>query len=133
MEEAQRNAKRTEENVQPVQQTTNAPVERPPTLSDTEVREWLEDYRQAWQQKDIEKLVQLGEVRPQDADAVQKILSGYISFSVTFENSNIDRKGTQATISFNRVDHINGKAMPQPGRQVLVVEKRTDGTIDRIN
>src|SRR5262249_55322445 len=35
-------------------------------LSEGEVRAWLEGYRQAWEGKDIDKLVQLGEVSGQD-------------------------------------------------------------------
>jgi hypothetical protein len=40
----------------------------------------------------------------------------------------IHREGTQATVSFTRVDTMDGKPLPHP-RRTLTIEKREDGRI----
>lgn len=99
----------------------------PPT--EKEVRSWLETYRQAWEKKDVEKLMSLGEVRPQDADRLRNILASYQSFHVAVSDVDLNPpQGNERTVTFFRVDTIDGKALPQPPKTVTL-QKETDGRL----
>jgi hypothetical protein len=111
-------------------------VALPPTtpasqLSEGEARAWLEVYRQAWEGKDIDKLIQLGEVSSQDASRLRGLLSGYKDFHVLLQNVEIHRDGNQARITFNRVDVLDGQSLPHPGQKSLTLEKDARGRLTR--
>jgi len=105
------------------------PPPEPGELRETEVREWLEGYRRAWEEKSTDRLVALGALSSQDATKLQQVLAVYKEFHVVFTDVDIQRQGTQATVSFQRVDTMEGKQVSHPGRTTLRLEKRTDGQI----
>ncbi len=106
------------------------PPPPPPTqLSESEVREWLESYRRAWEGRNVETLVTLGAISNQDARNLQSALSGYKEFHVAFTDVDIQREGGQAQVSFRRIDTIEGRILPHPDRIGLTLEKRADGRI----
>jgi hypothetical protein len=108
------------------------PVRPPPmTISEAEVKAWLETYRRAWEEKNIDKLVQLGGVPAQQANKVQEGLSRYESFRVVFKDVDIRREETRATVSFTRVDTIDGKDRIHPDRKVLIIEKQGGRLVSR--
>jgi hypothetical protein len=46
-------------------------------LAESEIHDWLERYRRAWESKDVKLLVQLGEVTRDRAAQLREILAGY--------------------------------------------------------
>jgi serine/threonine protein kinase len=102
-------------------------------LSEEEVREWLEKtYRQAWEGKKVDTLVQLGEIPSQSASKVEDQLKGYRSYSVALKDIEIRKDGrNRATVEFSRVDTIDGRPMPLPVRFVRKCEKQGDRLICR--
>jgi hypothetical protein len=101
------------------------------SISQAEVTAWLETYRRAWEEKDIDKLVQLGGVPAQQANKVREALSRYESFRVVFKDVDIRREETRATVSFTRVDIIDGRDRIHPDRKVLVIEKQGGSLVSR--
>lgn len=101
-------------------------------LTEAEVREWLEkNYRQAWEGKDVDALVRLGVVPPQEAPRLKAILDGYKSFRVTLRDVDIQKNGKdKATVKFTRVDTVDGRSLAHPPMQ-FVIEKSADGRITR--
>jgi hypothetical protein len=97
-------------------------------LSEVEIRSWLENYQQALEEKDVDKLVKLGVYSRQDTDIARDILSGYGDFRVALQNVDIHIEGGSATVTFTRRDTINGRSM-LPFDQTFTVEKKADGRI----
>ncbi len=100
-----------------------------PQLSEAEIQAWLETYRHAWEGKDVEALVALGVVTKQASADLSRTLAPYKEFRVTLTDINIDRNGTQAQISFRRIDTVDGQSLPHPDRIEFTLEKRADGQI----
>jgi Serine/threonine protein kinase len=99
-------------------------------IREAEVRNWLETYRRAWEEKNTESLVKLGE-SSQHAAKLREVLHGYKDFRVAFQDVKIRIAGNQATVTFSRVDTIDGQTLPQPDRKVITLEKQGDGRIVR--
>jgi serine/threonine protein kinase/ribosomal protein L25 (general stress protein Ctc) len=106
------------------------PRPSPTELSETEARNWLETiYRQAWEGKKVDTLVQLGEVPAQEAARLQAILNGYKSFSVSLRDISVQKDGkNRAIVKFTRVDTVDGRTLPHPPKQ-MTIEKQPDGRI----
>jgi hypothetical protein len=98
-------------------------------LREAEVREWLENYRRAWESKNTDQLVSWGLLSPQDATKLQQVLTTYKEFQVTLSDVAIQAQGTHATVSFKRVDTMDRNTVPHPNRTTILLEKRTDGRI----
>jgi hypothetical protein len=96
-------------------------------LNETEIWAWLEAQRQAWQEKNVDTLVELGVVARERADRSRKILSQYQSFNVILQNVEIHLAPSRAQVSFSRIDMIDGKAIPHPDRKVFILEKEANG------
>ncbi len=107
------------------------PVVPPPSLSLSEgaVRAWLEAQRQAWEEKNVDGLVELGVVSGRNAARVRKILSEYKSFSVALQNVAIRLEGNRAAVTFSRIDTIDGRPVPHPDRKVFRLEKEATGRL----
>jgi serine/threonine protein kinase len=107
----------------------------PPSLSgktelrEAEVRDWLENYRRAWESKNTDQLVSLGVLSTQDATKLQQVLAAYREFRVTLSDVDIQEQGAQATVSFKRVDTMDRNTVPHPNRTTILLEKRSDGRI----
>lgn len=101
------------------------------SLSENEVRDWLESYRQAWEQRDIDRLMRLGEISSPRADKLRRVLAGYGDFRVRLENVRIRLAGNQATVTLSRVDVIDGEMLRQPDPKEFVLQKQGDGRITR--
>jgi serine/threonine-protein kinase len=100
-------------------------------ISEQEARDWLDTvYRQAWEKKDVDTLVQLGEISSQDTAKLKAILAGYKNYSVVFKDINIRNDGNRATVRFTRVDSIDGKSLTFPPQE-FTIEKVGDGRITR--
>jgi len=95
----------------------------PVSLSEEEVRVWLETHRQALEEKNVEALVGLGIVPSQEADRARKILSQYNSFRVAFRDITIRIDGSHAEVSFFRVDTIDGHQVSHHDRKAFILEK----------
>lgn len=98
-------------------------------LRDAEVREWLENYRRAWESKNTDQLVSLGVLSTQDATKLQQVLVAYKEFRVVLSDVDIRAQGTQAAVSFKRVDTMDRNTVPHPNRTTILLEKRADGRI----
>lgn len=98
-------------------------------LREAEVREWLENYRHAWESKNTDQLVSWGVLSTQDATKLQQVLKAYSEFRVALSDVDIQAQGTQATVSFKRVDTMDRNTVPHPNRTTIRLEKRTDGRI----
>jgi hypothetical protein len=99
----------------------------PPLFSETEVRIWLEAQRRAWQEKNVDALVELGVVASNRADRSRKILAQYQSFKVILQNVEIHVTPSHAQVSFSRIDVIDGETVPHPDRKVFILEKEANG------
>ena len=101
------------------------------TLSQQEAMNWLETtYRQAWENKNVDVLVQLGEISAQDAAKLKGILDGYKSYRVSFKDINVRSESNRAVVRFTRVDTIDGKTLSLPPKEVTL-EKSDGGRIAR--
>lgn len=100
-------------------------VVSPPALplSEGEVRAWLEVHRHAWEEKNVDLLVELGVVAGQRAERAREILSRYKNFNVALQGVDIHIAGNRAEVSFSRVDTIDGKAVSHPDRKVFILER----------
>jgi hypothetical protein len=99
--------------------------------SDQEAKQWLETiYRQAWENKNVDTLVQLGEVSSQDAAKLRNILAGYKNYSVSLRDVTVRNEGNRTIVRFTRVDTIDGKTLPLPPKEVTL-EKGDGGRIAR--
>ena len=98
-------------------------------LREAEVRDWLENYRRAWESKNTDQLVSLGVLSTQDATKLQQVLASYREFRVMLSEVDIQGQGAQATVSFKRVDTMDRNTVPHPNRTTILLEKRSDGRI----
>ena len=105
----------------PRQQVSPPPVSV--SISEQEVRTWLEAQRQAWQAKNVDQLVSMGVLDQSHADRARTILAAYQNFQVAFQEVQIRLKGSQAEVSFSRTDTIDGRVVAHPDRKVLLLEK----------
>jgi hypothetical protein len=102
-----------------------------PSITEAEVRTWLDSYQRAWQDKDIGALVRLGEVKSQNAEKLRDVLEKYDKFGVSLQGISIRIEGNEATATFSRVDTINGTRLIQPGKKTVILEKDRDGRLMR--
>ncbi len=108
---------------------------RPPTevspprlvVSHAEVRTWLEAQRQALEERNVDRLVELGVMAGPQAERARNILSRYASFRVTFQNVEIQISADRATASFSRIDTIDGQTVPHADRKVFIFKRGADG------
>ncbi|MBM4254393.1 MAG: hypothetical protein FJ147_00685 [Deltaproteobacteria bacterium] len=111
------------------EETERAKEAGPP--SDREAMNWLETiYRPAWENKNTDALVQLGEISAQDATRLRGILEGYKSYSVSFRDVSVRNEGNRAVVRFIRVDTIDGKTLALPPKEVKL-EKSNGGRVAR--
>ncbi|MGH8565839.1 MAG: hypothetical protein ACREXW_17800, partial [Gammaproteobacteria bacterium] len=104
-----------------------------PALAESEVRDWLALYRRAWESKDIDLLIQLGEVTKDRAPQLRGTLAGYDDFRVEVKDLTIriDADADSARVTFRREDTIDGKTLPHPGLKEVLLEKQANGRLRR--
>lgn len=100
-----------------------------PRIDEDEVRTWLASSQQAWEKKDVNTLVHLGAVAQQNAEQVQRLLAEYDSFQVALQNVDIHIHGNRAEVSFSRIDTVDGRTIPHPGRKLFLLDRKTDGQL----
>jgi hypothetical protein len=100
-----------------------------PVVSHAEVRTWLEAQRQALEERNVDRLVELGVVVGPQAERARTILSRYTNFRVTFQDVEIRISADRATASFSRIDTIDGQTVPHPDRKVFIFERDADGRL----
>lgn len=100
-----------------------APDSRAMTQCDKDVREWLESYRRAWETKNVRTLASLGVIARVDTASVARTLKEYQSFRVILTDRDIQCAGDQATVSFSRVDEIDGTIVVHPERTTIHLDK----------
>jgi predicted Ser/Thr protein kinase len=91
---------------------------------DNDVRNWLESYRRAWETKNVRTLAALGIISRWDMDRVAENLKQSQVFRVTLTDVEIQCEGEQATVSFKRVDTLDGTTFAHPEQTVIHLEKR---------
>ncbi len=108
------------------------PLKKPPSpaIEEAEVKAWLDNYQSAWENKDINALIGLGEVTNANAEKLRGVLAGYGDFRVELKELQIQIEGTRAQVSFRRADIIDGKKLVQPGHKVYVFVKQPNGDIN---
>jgi predicted Ser/Thr protein kinase len=89
-----------------------------------DVRRWLESFKRAWETKNVRTLASLGIISRWDMDRVAENLRQSQVFRVTLTDVDIQCEGEQATVSFKRVDTIDGTTFVHPERAVFHLEKR---------
>ncbi|MFI5042147.1 MAG: hypothetical protein ACHQNA_09920, partial [Acidimicrobiales bacterium] len=98
-------------------------------ITDSDVREWLAQYRSGYERKDVASLVAIGAVAPESAKRLEDILGGYQKLHLAITNETITADGTQMVLSFDRADtDETGKTQVVP-RQTYRLEKGPRGTI----
>ncbi|HET7713193.1 MAG TPA: PKD domain-containing protein, partial [Patescibacteria group bacterium] len=108
------------------------PVAPAATLSQQEAMNWLETtYRQAYERRDIDALVQIGEISTEAAPRLKAVLDGYKDYRVSFKDVTVRNEGNRAIVRFTRVDTIDGKTLPIPQPKELTLEKGNGGRIAR--
>jgi type II secretory pathway predicted ATPase ExeA len=98
-------------------------------IDEDQVHAWLISSQQAWEKKDINALVHLGVVTQQNAEQVQRTLAAYKSFQVVLQNIDIHIHGNHAEVSFFRIDTVDGRTIPHPGRKLFLLNRTTDGRL----
>src|SRR5262249_23121605 len=97
-------------------------------LGEAEILDWLENYRQALESKNFDKLVELGLYVPQEAKDAQGVLFQYKDFHVALQNVGIRIGAGSAEVTFTRQDTVEGTLMP-PFVQTFIIEKESGGQI----
>jgi len=100
-----------------------------PLIDKGEVHAWLASSQQAWEKKDVNALVHLGVVPQRNAAQVQRLLADYKSFQVALHNVDIAIHGNRAEVSFSRIDTVDGRTIPHPGRKLFFLDRTTDGQL----
>ena len=100
-------------------------------LAESEVRDWLALYRRAWENKDVDLLIQLGEVTQDRAPKLRETLAGYDNFRVEVKALTIRIDADSARVTFWRRDTIDGKTLPHPHLQEVLLEKQANGRLTR--
>lgn len=104
--------------------------ERRIEVTEKEIQDWLESYRQAWEDRNIPALVKLGAISSQEASDLQRIFAQYPrDFRVALKEVENRREGKQAKVAFTQVDIFDGKPRPHPRPKTFTLEKETDGHI----
>jgi hypothetical protein len=111
---------------------SSANVESPaiPQLSEGEIKAWLETYRRAWEEKQVEALVRLGEISSQDVSRLKHVLDEYKNFRVALKDVILHYEGARATVRFTRVDTVDGQVLSHPPLE-LTLEKEANGGLRR--
>ncbi|MCA1853620.1 MAG: carboxypeptidase-like regulatory domain-containing protein, partial [Beggiatoa sp.] len=107
------------------------PKETKIALAESEVRDWLALYRRAWESKDVDLLVQLGEVTQDRAPQLRGTLAEYDDFRVEVKDLTIRIDADSARVTFRREDTIDGKTLSQPGLKELWLDKQASGRLTR--
>jgi hypothetical protein len=107
------------------------PPAGPSPLSEAEVQAWLELYRRAFEEKNTNRLVQLGTHTQTQADALAQVLRTYRSYRAAVIDVSIRCEGMQATLAFKRRDTMEGETK-DTDTITFGLEKRTDGQISVI-
>ena len=107
------------------------PNETKAPLAESEVRDWLALYRRAWESKDVDLLIQLGEVTPARAAKLRETLAGYDNFRVEVEDVTIRIDADSARVTFRREDTIDGRILPHPGLKEVLLDKQANGRLTR--
>lgn len=89
----------------------------------SDVGSWIESYRRAWETKNVRTLVTLGVISRFDMDRVAENLTQYEVFQVALTDREIHCESDQATVSFKRVDTIDGTIVVHPERTIFQLEK----------
>ena len=100
-------------------------------LAESEVRDWVALYRRAWESKDVDLLVQLGEVTPARAPQLRGTLAGYDDFRVEVKDLTIRIDADSARVTFRREDTIDGKTLPHPDLKEVLLDKQPNGRLTR--
>ena len=95
------------------------------------MRDWLALYRRAWESKDVDLLIQLGEVTRDRAPQLRGTLAGYDDFRVEVKDLTIRIDADSARVTFRREDTIDGKTLPHPGLKEVLLEKQANGRLTR--
>jgi hypothetical protein len=98
---------------------------------ESDVRDWLEVYRRAWEGKDVDLLIQLGEVTRERAPQLREVLAGYDGLRVTVKDLEIRIEGDSAKVTFRREDTIDGKTVAHPDLKEVVLAKQANGRLTR--
>jgi hypothetical protein len=73
--------------------------------SQAQVDAWLEEYRRAWERKDVAKLRELGSVESGgDPDALEEKLAARRDFEVRLQNVRAESRERAVDLQFDRVD-----------------------------
>ncbi|MGE0820580.1 MAG: protein kinase [Candidatus Binatia bacterium] len=95
-------------------------------ISSQEATTWLQTtYRQAWEQKNVDMLVQIGAISTGDAAKLRNILAQYADFRVAIKDISVRNDGSRTIATFVRVDTIDGKTLQHPSQQIVL--ERSDG------
>jgi hypothetical protein len=89
----------------------------------------LASSQQAWEKKDVNTLVHLGVVTQQNAKQVQRLLADSNSFQVALQNVDIHIHDNRAEVSFFRIDTVDGRTIPHPGRKLFILDRITNGQL----
>ena len=89
-----------------------------------DVSGWVENYRRAWETKNVRTLASLGVISQLDRDRVTENLKQYQVFRVTLTAMEVQCESDQATVSFKRVDTIDGTTFVHPERTIFHLEKK---------
>ncbi|MGH8578895.1 MAG: hypothetical protein ACREVK_01795 [Gammaproteobacteria bacterium] len=116
----------------PAIETKPPPLKKPPSpaIEEADVKAWLDSYKSAWENKDINALIGLGEVTNANAEKLRGVLAEYGNFRVELKELQIQIDGTRAHVSFQREDIIDGKKLVQPGRKAYVFVKQPNGNLN---
>lgn len=100
-------------------------------LAESEVRDWLALYRRAWESKDVDLLIQLGEVTQDRASELRGTLAAYDDFRLEVKDLTIRIDADSARVTFRREDTIDGRTLPHPGLKEVLLEKQVNGRLTR--
>lgn len=89
-------------------------------VAEHEIEAWIESYRTAYEQKDVEGLIALGVLAPGNRDKMRDVFNNLDDLRVRISARSIDVKGADlATVSLTRVDSFSGTEKAIPVKKTL--------------
>jgi hypothetical protein len=98
-------------------------------LTEQDVRAWLDDYRRAWEARDVGALSALGVIRAEQQETLRRVLAKYQEFRVSVGIASIAFDQGHALVSFDRIDTDETGAELRHPRQSLQLERLQSGVV----
>ena len=106
-----------------------SPPATPPSLAESDVRRWLQEYARAWSRKDLEALRRMGQIRSAtEAAGLERYFGSIGELEVDVRVLAIRVDGERASVEFERVDTVTDPAGRRQQLRLPPIRKEIERT-----